>query len=76
MFYHHLYHGRVKSQGKNVRGSIDTYIYKLRGSLHAGVEGLDLFLLGFGIHRWCHISANMKSILDEVWIVPQGLCNM
>jgi hypothetical protein len=51
MFDRRLYQGRVKSQGKNVRGSIDTYIYELRGSLHAGVEGLDMFLLGFGIHR-------------------------
>jgi hypothetical protein len=51
MFDHHLYQRRVKSQGKNVRGGIDTYIYELRGSLHAGVEGLDLFMLGCGIHR-------------------------
>jgi hypothetical protein len=43
MFNHHLYQGRVRSQDKNVRGSIDTYIYKLGGGLHAGVKGLDLF---------------------------------
>jgi hypothetical protein len=70
MFDHHLYQGRVKSQDKNVRGSIDTYIYEPRGGLRAGVEGLDLFPLGFGVHGRCHISANMKSSLDEVWIVP------
>jgi hypothetical protein len=29
---------------------METYIYKLGGSLIVGVEGLDLFLLGLGIH--------------------------
>jgi hypothetical protein len=76
MFDHHLYQGRVKSQDKNVRGSIDTYIYELGGGLHARVKGLDLFPLGFGVHGHCHVSTNVISILDKVWIVPQGLCDM
>jgi hypothetical protein len=66
MFNHYLYQGRVRSQDKNVRGSIDTYIYKLRGHLHAGVKGLDLFPLCFGVHGRYHVSANVKSSLDEV----------
>jgi hypothetical protein len=47
-----------------VRGSIETYIYELGGSLHAGVEGLDLFLLGLGIHGHQHISTDMESSLN------------
>jgi hypothetical protein len=76
MFNHRLYQGRVKSQEKNVRGCIDAYIYELRCGLHAGVKGLELFPLGIGVHGCCHVSANVKSTLDEVWIVPQGLYNM
>jgi hypothetical protein len=49
MFDHRLYQGRVKSQGKKVRGNIETYIYELGCSLHAGVEGQDLFQLGLCI---------------------------
>jgi hypothetical protein len=75
MFDHFLYQGRVKSQGKNMRGSIDTYVYELGGGCHAEVKGLDLFPLGFGVYGRCHISANMISSLDEVWVVAQGLCN-
>jgi hypothetical protein len=70
MFDHRLYQGRVKSQDKCVRGSIGTYIYELRGGLHAGVKGLDLFALGFSVHARYHISANVESSLDEFWIVP------
>jgi hypothetical protein len=47
-----------------VRGSIETYIYELGGSLHAGVEGLDLFLLGLGIHGHQYISTDMESSLN------------
>jgi hypothetical protein len=64
-----------RPQGKKVRGSIETYIYELEGSLHAGVEGLDLFLFGLGIHGRRYVSTDMESSLNEVWIVPQGFCN-
>jgi hypothetical protein len=50
MFYHRLFQGRVRSQGKKETENVETYIYVLRGSLPTGVEGLDLFLLGLGIH--------------------------
>jgi hypothetical protein len=66
MFDHHMYQARVKSQDKDIRGSIDTYIYELRGGLHVGVKGLDMFPLGFGVHGRCHVLANVKSSLDEV----------
>jgi hypothetical protein len=75
MFDHHLYKGRVKSQYKNVWGSIDTYVYELGGGLHAGVKGLDLFQLGIDVYGRCHISANVISSQDKVWNVPQGPCN-
>jgi hypothetical protein len=62
-------------QDKNVKRSIDTYIYELGGGLHAGVKGPNMFPLDFGIDGRCHVSANVISGLDKVWIVPQGLCN-
>jgi hypothetical protein len=46
VFDHCLYYGRVKTQDKKVRESIETYIYELGGGLHAGVKGLDPFSLG------------------------------
>jgi hypothetical protein len=77
MFDYLLHQRRVKCQDEKVRGCLDIYIYnKLGGGLHAGVECLDLFLLSFSVHRHCYVSTNMKSGLDEVRIVPQGLCNM
>jgi hypothetical protein len=75
MLYNRLYQGQVRPQGKKVRESIETYIYELKGSLHAGVEGPDLFLFGLGIHGHQYILTNMESSLNEVQIVPQGLYN-
>jgi hypothetical protein len=74
MFYHHLFQGKVRSQGKEIE-NIKTYIYELGGSLHAGVEGLELFLLGLGIHGCRYVLTNVEPNLNEVWVVPQGLCN-
>jgi hypothetical protein len=51
------------------------YVYELGGILHAGVEGLDLFLFGLGIHGRRHVSINVEPCLNEVRVVPQGLCN-
>jgi hypothetical protein len=75
VFDHCLYYGRVKTQDKKVRESIETYIYELGGGLHAGVKGLDPFSLGCGVYGCYHISANVKSDLDDVGIVPQRLYN-
>jgi hypothetical protein len=49
---------------------METYIYEIGGSLHAGVEGLDLFLFGLGIHGLRYVLTNMEPNLNEVWIVP------
>jgi hypothetical protein len=76
MFDHCLYQGRVSSQDIYIRGSIETYIYELGGGCHARVKGLDLLPLGFGVHRRCHVSANVITRLNEIWVVPQGLYNM
>jgi hypothetical protein len=75
MFDHLLHQRRVRCEDEKGRGCLDIYIYKLRGGLHARVECLDPFSLGFGVHVCCYVSTNMESSLDEVWIVPQGLCN-
>jgi hypothetical protein len=56
----------MAANSKKVRGSIETYIYELGGSLHAGVQGLDLFLFGLGIHGHRYVSTNMESSLNEV----------
>jgi hypothetical protein len=50
MFYHRMFQGRVRPQGKKETETVKAYIYELRGSLQAGVEGLDLFLFRLGIH--------------------------
>jgi hypothetical protein len=52
-----------------------TYIYEFGGSLHARVEDLDFFLFSLGIHGRRHVSADVEPSLNEVWVVPQGLCN-
>jgi hypothetical protein len=74
MIYHRLFQGRIRSQGKETE-SVKTYIYELRSSLHAGVEGIDLFLLGLGIHVRQYVSTNVEPNLNDVRVVPQGLYN-
>jgi hypothetical protein len=50
-------------------GNVETYIYMLEGILHAGVEGLDLFLFGLGIHDSRHVSTDVEHCLSEVQVV-------
>jgi hypothetical protein len=49
---------------------VETYVYKLEGSLHAGVKGLDLFMLRLGIHGRQHILTDVEPSLNEVRFVP------
>jgi hypothetical protein len=66
VFDHCLYYGRVKTQDKKVRESIETYIYELGGGLHAGVKGLDPFSLGCGVYGCCPTETLQHASIDVV----------
>jgi hypothetical protein len=48
---------------------METYVYKLRGILHAGVKSIDLLLFGLGIHSYRHVSTDVEPRLNEVRVV-------
>jgi hypothetical protein len=70
MFYHRLFQGWVRPQDKKVTGNMETYVYKLGGILHAGIEDLDSFLFSLGIHGHRHVSTDVEPYLNEVRVVP------
>jgi hypothetical protein len=66
MFYHCLFQGCIKPQDMKVMGNTETYVYKLRGILHAGVGSLDLFLFSLGFHSRQYVSTVVWPCLNEV----------
>jgi hypothetical protein len=54
-----------------VKGYLSAYINLSWGGLQVGVECFDILPFSFGVHGRCYKLTDVKSDLNEVWIVPQ-----
>jgi hypothetical protein len=57
-----------------VRKTKDTYINTSQGGIQIGVKCLDIRMVSFCVDSRRDESAHAESSLNELWVIPQGLC--